>query len=152
MLAFRHPLQLTKSRFALCFLESTLFIANPEEKRCTDSHCNQIDWQGIAIKCWNLNHISKIVRANQEAKDWVNNQGHTPLIQRNTSTNNGKDTRWSHHIVRQRQHIRIAHAKIDLRQMENKNTDNQHQGIRNRQLERTSEEMFLNRTNITFEG
>ena len=36
--------------------------------------------------------------------------------------------------------------------MENKNTDNQHQGIRNRQLERTSEEMFLNRSNITFEG
>ena len=36
--------------------------------------------------------------------------------------------------------------------MENKNTDNQHQGIRNRQLERTSEEMFLNRSYITFEG
>ena len=36
--------------------------------------------------------------------------------------------------------------------MENKNTDNQHHGIRNSQLKRTSEEMFLNRTNITFEG
>ena len=55
-------------------------------------------------------------------------------------------------IVRQRQHVRIAHAKIDLRWMENKNTDNQHQGIRNRQLERTSEEMFLNRSNNTSEG
>ena len=60
---------LPSSSFALCFLESTLFIANPEEKWCTDSHCDQIDWQGIAIKCRNLNHISKIVRANQEAKD-----------------------------------------------------------------------------------
>ena len=36
--------------------------------------------------------------------------------------------------------------------MENKNTDNQHQGIRNSQLKRTSEEMFLNRSYITFEG
>ena len=42
---------LTSLSFALCFLESTLFIANPEEKRCTDSHCDQIDWQSVTIKC-----------------------------------------------------------------------------------------------------
>ena len=54
---------LPSSSFDLCFLESSLFVANPEEKRCTDSHCYQIDWQGVAIKCRNFNHISKIVRA-----------------------------------------------------------------------------------------
>ena len=44
--------------FALCFLESALLVANPEEKRCTNSHCDQIDRQSNRIKRCNFNHIS----------------------------------------------------------------------------------------------
>ena len=49
---------LPSSSSILCFLKGTLFVANPEEKRCTYCHCHQVNRQGNRIKRCNFNHIT----------------------------------------------------------------------------------------------